>query len=77
MTRQMTMYKEMYMLGGITSNVEFRKHNVGYITYTGGYLFYGGLPSTNPTLKKYPMSNLHGDASLPLENYTPVSTVLC
>ena len=77
--RQITVYTETYILGGITSYVEFRKHYVGYITYTGGHLFYDGLPSTNPTLKKYQMPNLHGDASLlvyfPLENVSHVSNL--
>ena len=70
--RQITVYGETYMLGGITSFVQSRAHYVGYIPCTGGFLFYDGLPPTNPILKRYDMSNIHGDIShlvyFPLEN---------
>ena len=71
------MYGETYILGGITTFVQSRAHYVGYIPYTGGFLFYDGLPPTNPILKTYDMSNIHGDISLlvyfPLENDCTIS----
>ena len=71
------MYGETYILGGITSSVQSRAHYVGYIPYTGGFLFYDGLPPTNPILKTYDISNIHGDISLlvyfPLENDSTIS----
>ena len=74
--RQITVYGETYILGGIASFVQSRAHYVGYIPHTGGFLFYVDLPPTNPTLKRNGMSNIHGDISLlvyfPLENNSTI-----
>ena len=74
--RQITVYGETYMLGDNTSFVQSRAYYAGYIPYTGGFLFYDGLPPTNPILKRY-MSNIHCDISLlvyfPLENDSTIS----
>ena len=75
--RQITVYGETYILGGITSFVQSHAYYVGYIPYTGGFLFYNGLPPTNPILKRYDMTNIHGDISLlvyfPVENDNTIS----
>ena len=71
------MYGENDILGGITAFVQSRAHYVGYIPYTGGFLFCDGLPPTNPILKRCDISNIHGDISLlvyfPLENDNYIS----
>ena len=75
--RQISVYGQMYKLGGVTSFVASRGHYVGYIAEKDGYLFYDGLPSNNPILKKYNMTRIHGDISLlcyfPLDNIYSVS----
>ena len=50
----------------VTSFVQSRAHYTGYIPYTGGFPFYDGLPPTNPILKRYDMSDIHSDISLPV-----------
>ena len=69
---QVQLYDETYKLGGVTSFVQSRQHYVGYIPINDGYLFYDGLPSESPVLKKYSMSRIHGDISLlvffPMDN---------
>ena len=51
--RQITVYGETYILGGITSFVQSRAHCVGYIPYTGGFLFYDGLQITERESKLF------------------------
>ena len=61
---QVSLYDETYKLGGVTSFVPSRKHYFENIPCKDGYLFYDGLPSHNPVLKKCNMSRIHGDISL-------------
>ena len=43
---------------------------VGYIPCEVSFLFYDGLPSDSPILKRYSISRFHGDISLLL--YFPI-----
>ena len=57
-------YGDRYRLGGATSYVSRRTHFVGYICLVKNkFLFYDGLPSSNPTLSSCPemmsMENYH------------------
>ena len=73
---QVSVYGEIYRLGGVTSFVSSRRHYVGYIAEKQGFLFYDGLPSHNPVLKKCNMTRIHGDISLlfyfPVDDNTDV-----
>ena len=79
--RQISVYNEMYKLGGVTSYVQIRRHYVGYIPNNDVFLFYDGLPSSNPVLKKYSMSRIHGDISLlvyfPVDNLVDFCPSVC
>ena len=61
---QLSVYGEAYRLGGVASFVPSPSHCVGYIAEKQGFLFYDGLPSHNPVLKKCNMKGIHGDISL-------------
>ena len=52
------------MLGGITSYVHHRRHYVGCILHNGYFLYYDGIPSSNPVLKKYEGNDIEGDITL-------------
>ena len=55
---------ESYRLAGITSYVESRRHYVGYILHNGHFLYYDGIPATNPGLGRYHGKYIEGDISL-------------
>ena len=57
-------YNEKYKLGGITPYVEDRRHYVGYVVKENYFLFYDGLPSAKPVLRRHVGKNLDGDISL-------------
>ena len=61
---EICVYNEKYKLGGITSYVEDRRHYVGYVVNENYFLFYDGLPSAKPVLKKHVGNHLDGDVSL-------------
>ena len=62
--RQVYVYWETYRLGWLTSFVEKLGNYVGYIFDKDVFLFHDGLPKTKPVLKKYIMSQIHGDILL-------------
>ena len=61
---EICVYNEKYRLGGITSYVEDRRHYVGYVVKENYFLFYDGLPSAKPVLRRHVGKNLDGDISL-------------
>ena len=61
--REINAYNETYRIGGITSYVHHRRHYVGYIFHNGYFLYYDGIPSSNPVLKKYEGNDIEGDIS--------------
>ena len=61
---EICVYNEKYKLGGITSYVEDRRHYVGYVVKENSFLFYDGLPSAKPVLRRHVGQSLDGDISL-------------
>ena len=78
---EIIVYGESYKLGGVTSYVTNRTHYVGYISLNeNDFLFYDGLPSSKPVLRKYQDKTIEGDLSLlcyfPLNNLNVSTKIL-
>ena len=63
---EITAYIVSYRLAGITSYVESRRHYVGYILHNGHFLYYDGIPSTNPVFERYHGKDIEGDITFVL-----------
>ena len=64
LSHQVTIYGQIYRLGGITSFVDNRSHYVAYIQYNISFFHYDGLPSINLKFKVQTDLSINGDVSL-------------